>query len=246
MFGQDASISFGEGCWEHFCRKPQRLAQIEANKDSYAWDSLIDEFTKHILGGTEHFRSADTTVADLELALRFMASENRTERRMLARDLRYALERGREADRFARILDSRVGPTGDRPTYVFMTLKQPSDVTHEDYRLVRREMLMAYLVITRWKRPTAKHLVGIAMAPLGEALTGADLVYLDGTSWTEEMAADAARMQRELDMFTHVRRNDVRDSEYPSLKRLALPKGRDRNQPCPCGSGRKRKRCHGG
>lgn len=41
-----------EGTWEEFSQNPQRKAQIEANKISYAWDALIETFAKHALEGT--------------------------------------------------------------------------------------------------------------------------------------------------------------------------------------------------
>ena len=51
-----SGIGIGEGSWQTFQVHPDRLAQIEANRISYSWDRLIEEFTKHQLEGTQYDR----------------------------------------------------------------------------------------------------------------------------------------------------------------------------------------------
>jgi hypothetical protein len=75
-----------EGGWTRFLRSPQRAAQIDANKDSYFWDHLIEKFCKNILAGTSYDR-ATPFIADREKAVRMLALEPRTHRRVLARGL---------------------------------------------------------------------------------------------------------------------------------------------------------------
>ena len=56
------------GVWQNFQAHPERRAQIAANKISYAWDALIEKFTKHILEGTQALGS-EHAPAELEVAL---------------------------------------------------------------------------------------------------------------------------------------------------------------------------------
>jgi hypothetical protein len=51
-------IFLQEGFWDRFERHPQRLAQLEADKISYAWDALIETFNRHTLAGTHYRLSA--------------------------------------------------------------------------------------------------------------------------------------------------------------------------------------------
>lgn len=94
MRGDATHISLGEGVWENFQTRPERLAQLKANRVSYAWDALINEFIKTALTGNRFFPT-DYTVAQTEAVLRLMASESRTERRALAKALLEALDLGR-------------------------------------------------------------------------------------------------------------------------------------------------------
>jgi hypothetical protein len=243
-------VAFDEGAWEDFQRRPERLAQIEANRGSYAWDALIDEFTKHILGGTQAF-GAEHAPADVEIALRFMAAENRTERRALSRGLLAAMKRGHEKGRFTRVVlpnpkdPPRAGR--ERAVYVFLSLKRPSDVPPDRYRTFRRQFLMAHLMVVRGQNSSAKHIVGIATGPLprepGEDWYGEDLAYMDGTEWDESQQAEAEQLGRDLKILTNVRKHRFTDQEYPRPVNINYAKGRNRNLHCPCGSGKKVKKC---
>jgi hypothetical protein len=47
--GQFNAIAIDEGHWQRFLESPQRKAQLEANRISYAWDALIENFNSHLL-----------------------------------------------------------------------------------------------------------------------------------------------------------------------------------------------------
>jgi hypothetical protein len=242
-------ISLGEGFWDDFQRRPERLAQLKANEVSYAWDVLINKFVKLALTGNPLFPT-DYTVAQTEAVLRLMASECRTERRGLARALLDTVELGRKGDRFARVLAERSGSLGPRHNYVFMTLKRPSYATLEEYVLVRQELLKAYCMVLRLHHPSAKQIVGIATSPNGEPYSGEDLVCLDGTKFDDEMATEAERLKQEFEILTNFTRHEYNDREYPvvpppQVKLKHRAKGRNRNLLCPCGSGKKVKKCEG-
>lgn len=46
-------IAWTEGIWEEYETSPQRTAQKDADKISYAWDKLIESFAKHALARTQ-------------------------------------------------------------------------------------------------------------------------------------------------------------------------------------------------
>ncbi len=244
-------VFIDEGQWEDFKRSPQRRAQLEANEVGYAWDALIEQFSKHIIDGTQYYRSHDS-VGDSERSVRLLAREPRTRRRMLAEGLLEVVgevlpEWGRRSRHF---LPSRPGD----PYYVFLLLWRPSEVSYEEFREVRRRLLQAYCMVLKTLYPDAEDIVGIATEDRTAADSSEDVIYFDARQWTEEDQSEALSLQKDLDILREYERFDARVQEYPELptppRNEALPtarnmKGRDRNLPCPCGSGRKFKKCCG-
>jgi len=228
-----------EGHWESFQSHPDRLAQIDADRISYAWDQLIDEFAKNILAGTQYF-STTASLSDQEVGLRFMAAENRLQRRVLANALMGVLEKGDRELRAARIVAPMVA---GKPYYVFLSLQWPENKTEEEYRMVRRGMLEAYCMAVRAHYPDAAAVLGVATEPLTVHGRSEDFLYLDGTEWTDELQKDALERQSQLKILQEIRPVRVWVDEYP--QGLDSQHGRDRNKQCPCGSGRKLKKCHG-
>jgi len=51
------AIYIDEGHWIDFCARPERQTQLSANDISYAWDRLIETFSKHALDGTHYYTS---------------------------------------------------------------------------------------------------------------------------------------------------------------------------------------------
>lgn len=237
-----AKIIIVEGLWSNFQNHYERLAQLEANAISYSWDRLIDKFAKHLLQGTQYYRT-NPSVSEQEEGFRLLAREKRTRRRMLAKALNSALKRGDENDRFARVL--LPSKPGD-PHYVFLTLKPRKDRSYDEYRTVRGNLLEAYCMAARLKFPDAKNVVGIATEPWShEGGRSEDFIYMDASKWSRELEAEALELQCQLDLLTNVRKVETTESEYPWHSSQMQSKGRNRNKSCPCGSGKKYKKCHG-
>lgn len=238
-------IALAEGGWEAFQRNPQRLAQIEHNRISYMWDSLIEEFNKHALGGTQYY-SSDSGLQGVEEVLRFCAREPRTRRRMLAKDIKEMLETTPLDWTRRRIIQpSRPGD----PYYVFALVPRDSERPYDEYRKVRREYLEACMRVAKLKCPDALDIVGIATETGLDDPRSEDAAYLDGRVWTAEHQADAERLQKQLELFVNPKIKKSIEHEYPAVgpdRQLLFPSGKNpRNKPCPCGSGRKYKKCHG-
>ena len=240
-----------EGYWEWFSQHPQRHAQLEANRISYAWDALIEQFSEHIIGGTQYYASHDS-VGESEKSIRLLAREPRTRRRMLATGLLEVIDEKLPEDgrRSRHILPSRPGD----PYYVFLTLWRPESVSYEDFRKVRRRLLEWHCMVLKTIYPDAEDIVGIATEDRTTTSRSEDVVYLDARWWNEDLQSEALSLQEKFGILREYERIDFQVQEYPdtptrsphALSPTALNvKGRDRNLPCPCGSGTKFKKCCG-
>lgn len=240
----------GEGFWEEFRNSPQRKAQFEANRISYAWDALIENFTHHIFAGTSHFLS-HPSINEQERIFRFLAREPRTRRRMLAKGLLDFIRRTPKQLKASRTIFP--SDEGD-PYYVFMLLPYSEGDDYERYREVRREMLASHCMMTRLNFPEAKDIVGIATETARGEEGSEDFVYFDGSVWTDEDKKEAQRVQEELNKAGLIGKkhwHKTVEKEYPDVapslyqQNKSNIKGRDRNKSCPCGSGKKAKKCCG-
>lgn len=238
---------FDEGGWEEFARNPQRLAQVEADKVSYAWDNLVEKFTYYATTGGSSYRTYDS-ISDFERSVRFMAREPRTRRRMLAKALLGIMERPEQGtERATRV----VFPSshGD-PYYVFLSLMRPAERSDEEYRAARRHLLEALCMTVRARWPEALDVVGVATDPMGSKEMSEDLLYLDGRHWSGELQEEAEQLSRELNLLTNLRLRQGREHEYPDATGARRPAKAPylkpgRNDPCPCRSGKKFKKCCG-
>ncbi|RYZ85887.1 MAG: hypothetical protein EOP04_15020 [Proteobacteria bacterium] len=70
-----------------------------------------------------------------------------------------------------------------------------------------------------------------------------DFVYFDARNWTDDEENEARALQRDLDILTNIQEFRGRVSEYPSAS--SVQRRIPANYACPCGSGRKYKRCCG-
>ena len=237
-------ISFEEGFWEHFIRSPERLAQIQADKISYAWDHLIELFTKHLKQNTQYFVT-EPRHEHTEQILRFMAREARFERRMLAQALADLALNPRTTGLSARATPPLRRKNGTH--YIFLILARDKAGSDEDYRLLRQHLLEIYCMMVKLHYPSAEDIVGIAMEPASAPTSSQDAMYLNAHEWTVDDQAEAEALQEEFGLLKTVNERPMHFDEYPISQ--ATVAGADksqknqRNKPCPCGSGKKYKHC---
>lgn len=244
-----AKISVGRGRWRALERSAQRRVQVEANRISYGWDALIEQFNKHIIGGTHYYRSHEG-FSNSERIVRLLAREPRTRRRALVTELYRMMDEEVPAGiRRTRLV---LSPQPGDPYYVFMILPHPPGMPYAKYRTSRRNMLQAACWVLKALRPEAKDIVGVAV---DQGDRSEDAVYLDARTWSDEDQAEALRLQQDLDLLQDdLSGYVIRTEEYPDPpdqvagpmpSEVSAMKGRDRNGSCPCGSGRKFKKCCG-
>lgn len=240
-----------EGTWQSFIRRPQRLAQLDANRASYVWDRLIKRFSKHMLAGTQ-YHATRAGFKDQERIMRFLARESRTMRRMLGGALsEFVLASP------AHLRGTRVIPPLEpgKPYYVFLTVPERLDKSYDVNRRVRMNFLEALCMVTKLMYPDAQDIIGIATEAGNPEEMSEDALYLDASEWSDEQRAEAERLQREWNLLTNLKMSARTVQEYPDVKVLPPPfmfaprqeraNSYPRKQPCPCGSGKKYKRCCG-
>lgn len=227
-----------EGEWADFVTSPQKTARDAANAGSYMWDQLIDSFAKHSMEGTQHFTNA-TGPQQTERTLRVLNAVPRTGRRALAQVCYEQIST--IGDRPYRVWCIR-SPSDSEPSFTFLVLRRDEGEDNEEYRKRRRQMLRMCTAISRIRYPQVHVHVGIGQGPIDND-NSEDVILIDEAAWSKELETDAVSFQQESGILMQVRETRGTTHEYPPPKPTRAPMGTERNKPCPCGSGRKWKRC---
>jgi hypothetical protein len=243
-----------EGTWEAFDRDVFRLKRREEDQVSYLWDRLIEDSTGHIVAGTEYYAS-NPGVQGGARVMRLLAREPRSRRRYLAASLRDLVvgTANQPQERTCRIMKST--KVGD-PFYAFLLLLPTlEDFSYQEYRELRRGMLAGLCEVVKLRFPEAVDIVGIATEKGHNAFMTQDVGYRDARSFTQEDRKAAEEVVKVFGFLTDMAQFNTYYSEFPhpATPQLSVPftwrprrmKGRDRNQLCQCGSGKKYKWCCG-
>jgi len=238
-------VHLAEGSWTHFANSPERRTQVEHDRISYAWDGLIEKFLFHAMTGTQYLSSGQP-LSEQEEMYRWMAREPRTIRRIRALSLRDVLERSLRSGSAwdARVLKStRQG----EPYYVILCVRRPQNVSDEEYRQKRIQLLSDYCHVTKLKWPDVRDVIGIATESGNEARRSEDLIYLRAVGWDEAAQAEAKEAQARLGILKRTKMSRGREWEYPADQngQLRGDNQPSRNSQCFCGSGKRFKSCHG-
>lgn len=135
--------------------------------------------------------------------------------------------------------------------YVFLQLRFPESIAGDyetEYRPRRRAALEIACGAARNKFRHLTKVVGIAIdAPKGKPTNSEDFILMDG-EWSDDQRKIYDELNKDLKFFeTHeLKTGRIHAKNFPDIGRKALSRPKvGRNAPCPCGSGRKFKRCHG-
>ncbi len=206
------SVVYKEGFWEGFIKSQERESQIEANKISYLWDALIDEFSVHILEGTL-YDSHTNKVEYHEKGVRILASEPRIRRRVLSTNLMIVPER---AEREMMSVRVDVGVHPGEAYYVFLALVRKDGKSLEDYRIIRQNLLYNYCMAVKVKFPKAEKIVGIATEPISHQKRTHDLVYLDARNWSRDRQEEAEKIRDKYNLLVNAKMSQGVEREFPS------------------------------
>jgi hypothetical protein len=213
-------VDLQEGLWNALSARPEFVAKMEVDRQSYFWDELIRSFSKHIMAGT---MLGGRPLTDQEKALRFLALEPRLERRALSAGFLEAIRMAPPDMRLVRTIVPQAGSRGWETCYVFLQLPMAAleGCSDDDvYRQVRGNMLIALCRVVRGKYRHPLRVVGIAMEPpkhVGEFGLSQDLGVLE-EEWSEEAEREAVELSGRLDLYRADRTASTswRAWEYPT------------------------------
>jgi SEC-C motif len=248
------NLVLGGGHWDGLQGHPGYLRKLEADRISYAWDRVIDRIAGHAIDGTLLFTTVATTPAH-EHTLRIMASEPRLRRRLLACALDAVIQDSHATRaRIKVVFPSRPGD----PYYALIAGGPPpwvkDDATMATYQERRREYLADYCWCVGAKFDDAPAVIGLATEGIHSEGRSWTFVHMVPSEMPPEDKQEARRLAEERGWLKNLLVGRASEYEYPeegvsemAAASQALPKARgaNRNAPCPCGSGKKLKKCHG-
>ena len=235
-----------QGGWHDLRRSDHYKRRREANKSSYLWDNLIQKTSDHFLAGTS---GGNADIFAGESAIKEMAREPRFMRRdlsdrILERFAYFSSNPGKGSNLIDLSLMNSFYPD---TRYVFLQLQSDYSVDYEGkYRALRRYMLEIACGVTKNKYPHLTRVVGIAMdAPKHAKGNSEDFFLLPCDEWPEDQRAFFEEQNKELCFFEspnlRVEFGKAQDFPSPDAQNAKVKPGR--NDPCPCRSGRKFKKC---
>ena len=233
------SFLLDEGLWDEFTASTAYINWKKQTKISYFWDDLLKRTIEYIEKG-QTFHTSHPTIDGQSKLLYQMAKANRYRRARLSEGILSFFCNTPKDKRGTRIIMSQEDPN---IAFVLLLLPKPNDVPYEEYRSIRGEMLSDYCAITKADHPELLHVFGIAHATIGMNDDSEEFAYLDATYWTNEDHEKALHLKQEYaDHGLLAERTATRIKRR--MPEFAV-KGKDRNKPCPCGSGIKYKKCCG-
>lgn len=249
VIGGDEKITalmIGEGEWQGFGRSELYSNTKAENEISYFWDELIQRTCQNALegklgGNADLFRGQSAIIE--------MVKEPRFVRRALAGKMRESVLSFPDLPGITRHV-SLMPSFYSNVNYVFLQLRVPDDVRrHPDYLDVRRKLLEIACGAAKNKFPSLVKVVGIGMdAPIYAGDTNSeDFLFMPCEAWAEETRLYYEELNEEWRFFGTPNANSYEQTITEFVQPgSAYSRGKTgRNDKCPCGSGRKFKRCHG-
>lgn len=237
----DASIVIPSGEYQNLQNRPEYLRKIEADKVSYFWDRLIENFIEHVLAGTAvTILDIDPEIHLAERALRIMAGENRLYRRALGHSISDAMTRAEfaKSPRYVRNILPLPGAKERRVGYVFLILAYPGDEAvpegYRQYRQVRATMLEAYCFNLFEMRSDLEFVVGVGIdaSPevTGRAGGSEDLMAMVKPEWDDELRKRLKDSREHFGFLAKEKLEEVRfsDFEYPDEQSKKLTRQQKR------------------
>jgi SEC-C motif len=144
------------------------------------------------------------------------------------------------------------------PCYVFVVVSHQAGEP-KTARDTWAAFLKAYVMSAKHICPRAQHIIAIGINKNAEMETynAENLAYVDARGWSKKEQGYVQQLMHKTSLLKNLRTFGTINLEYPpksSDQPIRVPmkeatlvmKGKDRNKPCPCGSGRKYKNCCGG
>ncbi|MDY6180824.1 MAG: SEC-C domain-containing protein [Candidatus Faecousia sp.] len=235
-------IAFEEGLWNEVHSSDNYQKWKHNLEPSYFIDSLLKKTFSFVERGLS--TSTDPSIDSQSQLFRYLVRDDREHRSALAQGFLSFFKKTTGHYRGTQIIYNQ-----DQPDVCYLLFLMPHEqyMSDDDYRRVRYQMLEDYCVIAKADFPEAKMIIGIAHETDETLGSSEDFISLDAHLWTTEDKVHSNKIKQEyIDRGLLGKRNVVsfnyRRTEEAEIKRY---KGRDRNKACPCGSGKKYKKCCG-
>lgn len=221
-FADATGLSIDSGCWDKHASSPEYHSKQKADEVSYAWDSIID-------------RAHESASPTYERVARELARLNRFERRCLGQSMFEAAVAAHEDHDYP--IFRRTANFNGR-TYVFLFMDDPE-------RVNRQQELQALCYVARGKFPENEVVIGIATEKVLRPGCSYDYCLMDLPEWSVEDDERALEISRAAGFYENAIARGAYSEEYPTDDAPITTRKIGRNEKCPCGSGRKHKRCCG-
>lgn len=246
------SVMIGEGEWHDFIKTALYMNTKQENQISYFWDELIQRTCQNALDQT---LGGNSDILRGESAIFEMVKEPRFIRRVIANRMKEAVinfpDQPNQLTRQVTFLQSYTQNVG----YVFFQLRVNDTLREQhDYLEKRRTLLEIACGAAKNKFPNLTKVIGIGMdAPKFAGETNSeDFILMPCEEWSEDNRIYYEERNQEWKFFQspELKQHKEHVTEFvqpPSRIVDTHPRIKvGRNELCPCGSGKKYKKCHGG
>lgn len=247
----DKDINFfmiGEGEWKDFSRSDNYKRKKLADRESYLWDEIIQRTCQNALDGT---LLGNSTLLRGQSAIHEMAKEPRFSRRALSAAMIKAVDNFPESPAPLMRNVSFMPSFYEGKAYVFLQVKMTNITDYDnDYRPKRQAMLEIACGAAKNKFAHLHTIVGIAIdAPKFTDRNAEDFILMRCENWTDELRLHYERANQGFNFFNTdaLVSHRVRVTEFPGAEKEKPARSKHpktgRNELCPCGSGKKYKKC---
>jgi uncharacterized protein YchJ len=231
-----------EGKWLRFIQSSPYKRKKDADKVSYMWDRLLQKTTQNALDGT---LGGDSGIFESRSAVFEMAREPRFSRRALSDQmLKAIMEFPANANDNCRKL-SFMPSYFPNTAYVFLQVRFVMSNSYDgEYRTARQAMLEIACGSAKNKFPRLTKIIGIAIdsPKFSGVMNSEDFILLNCDDWPDDERQYYEEKNQVLRFFETGKLEKKRVLNFPEPQK---PVKVGRNDRCPCGSGKKFKKCHG-
>jgi hypothetical protein len=239
-------VMIGEGEWHGFVHSDLYKNTKRENEVSYFWDELIQRTCQNLLDGT---LGGNADLLRGQSAIVEMVKEPRFVRRALSGKIRDNVVNFPDTTGLTRHVSLMPSIYAD-VAYVFFQLRAPEEVRRQpDYLDKRRTLLEIACGAARNMSPHLNKVIGIGMdAPKFAGDTNSeDFILMPCKDWNDEIRSYYQKLNKDWHFFDtpQLQRYEQTVTQFVQPRQLDVVKKVGRNDPCPCGSGKKYKKCHG-
>lgn len=242
-------VMIGEGEWRGFYQSELYKNTKKEDRISYFWDELIQRTCQNSLDGT---LGGNSDILRGQSAIYEMVKEPRFMRRGLADKMLTAVQRFPDTGSFTRQVT--LLPSFEiNVAYVLLQLRVPEPLrSAPDFREKRQAILEIACGASKNKFSYLVKVIGIGIeAPkFAGGSSAEDFILMPCERWSAEQQNHYAELNKNWNFFEtpNLKQHKDRVTQFvhpPHVSQRATGEKVGRNDPCPCGSGKKYKKCHG-